>query len=132
RAAGAWHVFPPSRSAFHLGLIGLVQFLPVPCLMLIGGVLADRHDRRKIVMAAQLVPLASAVVLFLATRHGLVTLPLLYAMVALVGVAWAFESPARASLLPTLVPRRSFPRAVAIASTTPAFASPTGPVVCVP
>jgi MFS family permease len=130
RAAVAWHVFALSHSAFHLGLIGLVQFLPVLCLMLFGGVLADRHDRRKIVMAAQLVPLAGSVVLVVATRRGLVTLPLLYAMVVLVGVAWAFESPSRAALLPTLVPRRSFPRAVTIASTNQALAFTTGPVVC--
>ena len=43
-------------------------------------------------------------------------------MVLLVGVAWAFESPSRAALLPTLVPRRSFPRAVTIASTNQALA----------
>src|SRR6185295_19948927 len=108
RAAIAWHVFSLSHSAFHLGLIGLVQFLPIPTLMLVGGVLADRYDRRRIMIAAQMAPLASATTLFFATRDGWVSLPLLYAMVLVAGISWAFDSPARAALLPTLVPRVHF------------------------
>src|SRR5262249_47971606 len=57
-------------------------------------------------------------------------LPLLYGIVVLVGVAWAFDSPSRAALLPTLVPRDAFPRAVTIASTNQALAFTTGPVAC--
>src|SRR5499426_4026091 len=79
RAAVAWHVYTLSHTAFHLGLIGLVQFVPALALTLVGGVLADRHDRRRIMMWAQVVPLASAFTLFLATRSGAATLPLLYA-----------------------------------------------------
>jgi MFS family permease len=130
RAAVAWHVFDLSHSAFHLGLIGLVQFVPVLCLMLVGGALADTYDRRKIMMLAQVIPLGASLVLFLATRSGAVSLPLLYAMVALVAVAWALDSPSRAALLPTLVPREAFPRAVTIASTVQALAFTTGPAVC--
>jgi MFS family permease len=129
RAAVAWHVYALSHSAFHLGLIGLVQFVPVVSLMLIGGALADTHDRRTIMMLAQGVPFACSIVLWLASRSEVVGLPLLYAVVALVGAAWAFDSPSRAALLPTLVPRESFPRAVTIASTTQALAFATGPAV---
>jgi MFS family permease len=129
RAAIAWHVFALSHSAFHLGLIGLVQFVPVVSLMLVGGAVADVYDRRKIMMLAQSIPLACAVVLFAATRSGLTTLAMLYAVVALVGVAWAFDSPSRAALLPTLVPREDFPRAVTIASTNQALAFTTGPAL---
>jgi len=129
RAAIAWHVFALSHSAFHLGLIGLVQFVPVVSLMLVGGALADAYDRRRIMMLAQSIPLACTVLLFLATRAGVVGLPMLYVVVALVGVAWAFDSPSRAALLPTLVPRDVFPRAVTIASTNQALAFTTGPAV---
>src|SRR5438094_8020666 len=52
RAAVAWHVYALSHSAFHLGLIGLVQFLPAPALSLVGGALADALDRRRIMMIA--------------------------------------------------------------------------------
>ena len=58
RAAIAWHVFDLSHSAFHLGLIGLVQFIPALSLTLVGGAVADTYDRRKVMMLAQIVPLA--------------------------------------------------------------------------
>jgi len=130
RAAIAWHVFALSHSAFHLGLVGLVQFVPVLCLMLVGGALADTYDRRTIMMLAQVVPLACSLALWLATRSGLASLPLLYATVVAVGVAWAFDSPSRAALLPTLVARDAFPRAVTIAATNQALAFTTGPALC--
>jgi len=130
RAAIAWHVFALSHSAFHLGLVGLVQFVPVLCLMLVGGALADTYDRRTIMMLAQAVPLACSLALWLATRSGLASLPLLYATVVAVGVAWAFDSPSRAALLPTLVARDAFPRAVTIAATNQALAFTTGPALC--
>jgi MFS family permease len=129
RAAIAWHVFAISQSAFHLGLIGLVQFLPVVSLMLVGGALADTYDRRRIMMLAQAIPLVASVALFVATRSGAVNLAWLYAVVVLVGVAWALDSPSRAALLPALVPRASFPRAVTIASTNQALAFTTGPLI---
>src|SRR5207247_7588803 len=83
RAAVAWHVYALSRSAFLLGLIGLVQFVPALALTLVGGALADSYDRRRIMMRAQVVPLVSAAALFLATRSGAVTLPLLYGVILL-------------------------------------------------
>ena len=130
RAAVAWHVYALSHSAFHLGLIGLVQFAPALALTLVGGVLADRHDRRRIMMWAQVVPLASTLTLFLATRSGAATLPLLYGLILLVAVANAFESPSRMALMPTLVPREVFPRAVTIAATNQALAFASGPAAC--
>jgi MFS family permease len=129
RATIAWHVWTLSRSAFHLGLIGLVQFIPVPPLMLLGGALADARDRRRIMMLAQAVTMACAVVLALATWSGRARLPLLYGIVVFTSAAWAFDSPSRAAVLPSLVARERFPRAVTIASTNQALAFASGPVV---
>jgi MFS family permease len=130
RAAISWHVFALSGSAFHLGLIGLVQFVPVPSFMLLGGALADAYDRRKMMMLAQAIALFGSLALLVATRSGHASLALVYAVVALAGIAWALDSPSRAALLPTLVPRETFPRAVTIASTTQALAFTTGPALC--
>jgi MFS family permease len=127
RAAIAWHVFALTKSAFHLGLIGLVQFTPVLLLTLVGGAVADTFERRRVIMLAQLVPLTCALVLFVATRGGFVTVLLLYAMVFVIASAAAFENPARAALLPSLVPREQFPRAVTLASTGQALAFMSGP-----
>jgi len=129
RAAIAWHVFDLSHSAFHLGLIGLVQFIPALSLTLVGGAVADTYDRRKVMMLAQLVPLLSAGVLFAVTRHGVATLPLLYGLIFCIAVSSAFDSPSRAALLPTLVSRQFFPRAVTIAATNQALAFASGPAV---
>ena len=130
RAAVAWHVYALSQSAFHLGLIGLVQFLPVPTLMLVGGAVADTYERRRVMMAAQAVALLCAAGLFVVTASGAVRLPMLYLAVVLASVAWSFDGPARAALLPTLVSRDVLPRALTIASTTQALAFATGPALC--
>jgi MFS family permease len=127
RAGIAWHVFALTGSAFHLGLIGLVQFVPVLALTLVGGAVADSYERRRVIMLAQLLPLACALLLFVATRNGFVSVGLLYSLVFIIAGASAFENPARAALLPTLVPREQFPRAVTLASTGQALAFMTGP-----
>jgi MFS family permease len=129
RAAVAWHVFDLSRSAFHLGLIGLVQFLPQLGLTLVGGVAADTYERRRIMMAAQSVSLAASILLVLATSGGGASLGLLYLAVTVVAAAGAFDNPARAAFLPTIVSREFFPRAVTIGSTNQALAFATGPAL---
>ncbi len=129
RAGVGWHVFAITGSAFHLGLVGLVQFVAGFALVLVGGAVADTRDRRAIMMTAQSVAMTAAAVLLVATARGAVTLPLLYALVAVVAAAAAFDNPARAALLPTLVPREVFPRAVTIAATTQALSFATGPAL---
>jgi MFS family permease len=129
RAGVAWHVFALTHSAFHLGLVGLLQFLPAFTLMLVGGAVADTYERRRIMIVAQSAAMVAAAVLGVATSRGTVGLPLLYATVMVVAAAGAFDSPARASLLPTLVPREIFPRAVTIAATNQALAFATGPAL---
>lgn len=129
RAAVAWHVFDISHSAFHLGLVGLIQFVPVLALTLVGGAVADSFDRRRVINIAQIVLLCCAGVLFWATSSGQASLPLLYTVVAVVSAAGTFEAPSRAALVPSLVAREYFPRAVTIASTNQALAFATGPAI---
>jgi MFS family permease len=127
RAAIAWHVFQLTRSPFHLGLIGLVQFLPAFALTLVAGALADTTDRRRIMMLAQTVSLTCGAILCVATARGTVTLGLLYGIVVAAACATAFDSPARMAFLPSLVGREAFPRVATIASTNQALAFATGP-----
>ena len=129
RAAIAWHVFQISGSAFDLGMIGLVQFVPALGLTLVGGAVADAYDRRRVILATQATALVCSAVLFVTTQAGAASLLLLYGMVLLAAVASAFESPSRASLLPTLVAREHFPRVVTVAATNQALAFMTGPVL---
>lgn len=127
RAAIAWHVYSLTGSPFHLGLIGVVQFAPVLGLTLVGGAVADSFERRRVIMLAQIVPLACALALVATTLGGLIALTVLYGAVAVVAAAGAFENPARAALLPMLVTREAFPRAVTLASTGQALAFMSGP-----
>jgi hypothetical protein len=125
RAAILWHVFALTNSAFHLGLIGLVQFLPALGLNLLGGAVADSYQRRRVIMLAQLVPFACALALFALTRSGSISVPWLYAMVFVIACASSFRGARRA--LPELVPRDPFARAVTLASTGQALAFMSGP-----
>lgn len=129
RAAVAWHVFDLSNSALALGLVGVVQFVPMLALTLVGGAVADSFDRRRVVNAAQLLQLTCGGLLLWSTRAELVSLPLLYAIVAGSASASAFEAPARSALLPGLVERGRFARAVTISSTSQALAFASGPAI---
>jgi MFS family permease len=129
RTAVSWHVYELSHSAFQLGMIGLIQFIPVLPFSLVAGAVADVVDRRRLVFVAQLVPLFCSLALCVATFSGIASLPVLYAAIALAAVASVFEAPARASILPQLVPRELFPRAVTVSATAIWLAFATGPML---
>jgi MFS family permease len=129
RATFAWQIYSLTGSAFYLGLIGLIQFLPTLALSLVAGAVADSLDRRRIMMASMITTLLGSAVLFWTTLQGHVTVPILYAFVVLASAAMAFEGPARASLLPTLVPRELFPSAVVVNSAAQNISWMTGPVL---
>ena len=130
RAAVAWHVFELSRSAFHLGLVGLVQFVPQLGLTLVAGAVADTYERRRIMLIAQSAALVGGAFLAVTTLRDGATVGMLYVLVALIASAGAFDNPARAAFLPTLVSPAFFPRAVTINSTNQALAFVSGPALC--
>jgi MFS family permease len=118
-----WQVYDIARetmglkeAALRLGVIGLVQFVPLFLLTLITGWTADRVDRRWIARASVALELGCALALayFAATRTT--TLAVLYMVAALLGVARAFAGPALGALAPNLVPRKILPRAIALSS----------------
>ena len=132
----AWHVYAVARltrtvaqGAFAVGMLGLVQFLPMFALALIAGETADRHDRRRISIVCMAVECASAC-LFAALAHsGSTSLWPLYLIAAAFGAARAFYSPAAAALGPTLVPRALLPRAIAMNSVSWQLAAVLGPAI---
>ena len=107
---------PVKDAALRLGLIGLVQFVPLFVLSLAAGWAADRADRRWIARGAVLLELLCAVALALLALNGSRSLGALYAVAALLGVARAFAGPALSALAPNLVPRAILPRAIALSS----------------
>ncbi len=129
QAAIAWQVYALSGSALQLGLIGLMRFLPALGMSLVAGAVADSYDRRRIVLAAQVAPLAASVILMAATRTGAVNLPLIYALVLVLALAAAFENPARQALLPLIVPRDMLLNAITLGSTIQQLSFVAGPVL---
>ncbi|MGB9296472.1 MAG: MFS transporter [Pseudolabrys sp.] len=108
-----WQVYEITNSAFDLGLIGLIQFVPAVVLALLIGHAADRYDRRLIVRAAQSVYALAAVMITIALFAGALGRDLLFAAVFMIGTARAFELPTAHALAPSLVPAPMIPRAVA-------------------
>jgi MFS family permease len=118
-----WQVYDIARrtmdqhhAALQLGLIGIVQFVPLFVLTLVTGWTADRVDRRYIARASIALEIFCALVLGGLAWSGSTSLPALFAVAALLGVARAFAGPALSALAPNLVPREILPRAIAMSS----------------
>jgi MFS family permease len=109
-----WHVYLLTRSAFALGLVGLFRALPIILCSLVGGVVADAVDRKRLMIATQTVMLASAGLLTATTLAGVRSVWPIYILSGFASAATAFDIPARQSLMPTLVPPEDFPNAVSL------------------
>ena len=125
----ARHTMGLKEAALRLGIIGVVQFVPLFALTLVTGWTADRLDRRWIARAAVALECgcALALVYFAWTRST--TLEILYVVAALLGVARAFAGPALGALAPNLVPREILPRAIALSSMAWQTGAILGPAV---
>jgi len=115
--AQSWLVFDLTRSNFYKGIDDFLGQLPILLFMLIGGVIADRHDRRKLLTGSQYVQAVSAFMLAFLLYTGHVTIWHIFALSFLTGCGQAFGGPAYQSLLPSLVPRQDLPNAIALNST---------------
>jgi MFS family permease len=100
--------------ALALGLIGLVRVIPLVLTALYSGLIADRVDRRRLLIFSSLAALLCSAVLAAATEFGNPSIWLIYAMVAVGAVAGAFDMPARQALLPNLVPKEQLSNALSL------------------
>jgi MFS family permease len=131
-----WQVYDIARqtmglksAALQLGLIGVVQFVPLFALTLITGWTADRVDRRWIARATISLEALCAAVLGWLTWTGGITLPALFVVAGLLGVARAFAMPALQALSPNLVPREILPKAIAMSSIAWQIGAVAGPAL---
>jgi MFS family permease len=109
-----WHVYLLTKSPLALGLIGAFRAVPIIVCSLAGGVVADALDRKKLLVVTQLVMLSSAALLAMFTFAGLKSVWPIYVLSGLASAASAFDTPARQSLMPLLVPAEVFPNAVSL------------------
>lgn len=102
-AAINWHIFILTHSPLALGMIGLARFLPIAAFALLGGAIADAHNRKKILFITQTALTLLSSILALTTLTHAVTPFIIYAITALSAVAIAFDTPPRSAMVPNLV-----------------------------
>jgi MFS family permease len=124
-----WLVYSLTDSTFFLGLDAFLQHLPIILFTLIGGVLADRRDRRRMLMASQYVQMATSGILALLMYLQIVELWHILALSFVTGAAQAFGGPAYQSLIPSLVDKKDLPNAVALNSIQFNIARVLGPLL---
>jgi predicted MFS family arabinose efflux permease len=127
--AQGWLIYRLSHSAFLLALDQFLAGIPIFLFSLIGGVVADRVERRKILLISQYVQMASAAVLTLLVTTGIVHIWEILCLSFVSGLAQAFGGPAYQALIPTLVDRDDMPNAIALNSIQFNLAVTVGPAL---
>ncbi|HWY04692.1 MAG TPA: MFS transporter [Candidatus Acidoferrum sp.] len=127
--AQGWLIYRLSHSAFLLALDQFLGGIPIFLFSLIGGVVADRTERRKILLLSQYVQMASAAVLTVLVATGWVHVWHILGLSFVSGLAQAFGGPAYQALIPTLVDREDMPNAIALNSIQFNMAVTIGPAL---
>ena len=114
--AMAWQIYELTNSPFQIGLIGLARALPQIILLLIGGLLADAMNRRRLMVCTEAGLCTVSMLLALLSFHGVASPLTLYVAAAFLAIFNSLEAPARQSIVPNLVLREQLPRALALHS----------------
>lgn len=126
--AVGWEIYERTGSKLKLGYIGLVQYLPILLFTLPAGQMADRYNRKKIlILTIGLTTFVGLAMFWLSARQGAVNL--IYACLFLNGLARAFQGPARSAFVTQIVPREIFANAVAWGSNSFEIATIAGPAL---
>lgn len=129
QVANLWQVYELTRSPLELGLTGLFQAIPLLGVGLFGGAMADALDRRLLINVAQAMRFAVVFVLALLTQAGTVEVWHVYASTLLFTGFGLFDRPARASIIPNVVPRALLFNAIGLQTTGNQMARLTGPAL---
>ncbi len=124
-----WEIYQLTGSAVHLGMIGLVMFLPVITGTFIIGHVADHYDRRVVVGICQLTKAIGAILLIVASYAGFLSVPLIYVVVLIISTSRAFESPALNTIPASIMPPEILSRAIAAGASAYQMAQIGGPAL---
>ena len=127
--AVAWQVYSITHRALDLGYTGLALFLPGLVFLLPAGHVADRFDRRQVILVCYGMQVLCTTALLLLTRAGLHSVYPIYAVLLFIGTGRAFSGPASSALIPHLVPERHFVNAVTWGGAIWQFSNITGPAL---
>jgi MFS family permease len=129
QVAQSWLVFELTNSSFYLGLDYFFGQLPILLLTLIGGVVADRHDRRHVLLGSQLVQMSTAFTLAILVYVNRVHVVEILLLSFVAGLGQAFGGPAYQALIPSLVQKKDLPNAIALNSIQFNLARVFGPLL---
>jgi MFS family permease len=129
QVAQAWLVFELTKSEWYLGLDYFFGQLPILLLTLIGGVVADRHDRRYVLLGSQLIQMSTAFTLALLVLFDRVYVAEILLLSFIAGLGQAFGGPAYQALIPSLVQKKDLPNAIALNSIQFNLARVFGPLL---
>jgi MFS family permease len=124
-----WHISQLSKDPIAVSILGGVRFLAVLAFSLVGGLVADRYNRRTIMFITQSASMLVAIALGLLTVSGDIKLWQIYGLTAVQAAAMAFDLPARQSLVPNLVPREDLPSAFSMQSISFSVGAIIGPAL---
>jgi len=129
KVAQSWLVFDLTKSSFFLGLDDFLGQLPILLFTLVGGVIADRHDRRRLLLGSQYIQMTAAFILAALVYFGHVRIWHILSLSFITGMAQAFGGPAYQSLVPSLVHKKHLPNAIALNSIQFNLARVFGPLL---
>ncbi|KDE34992.1 MFS transporter [Kosakonia radicincitans UMEnt01/12] len=124
-----WQIYSQTQSAFWLGMIGLVQFVPSVTLALPAGHIADQFDRRRVVLIGQICEWLAIAALAWLTWQGDASVWVILLLIFIISCAKTVESPSMISMLPALVPASILPRATAANAVSGQAAQIVGPAL---
>jgi MFS family permease len=127
--AVGWQVYEITKRPLDLGLVGLAQFLPGILLFLVSGHVADRYDRRKLIVICYVGFALCCGLLLLTSMRNVRSVYYIFAVLVLLGVVRSFTGPVSRALVPQLLPEEHFTNAVAWASTIFQGAAILGPAL---
>ncbi len=125
--AVGWQIYDLTHDPFDLGLVGLVQFVPLLALSVLIGQVADRYDRRAVAATCQVAKALAALALAAGTAAGSISRDAMLAILFVSATARAFEMPSIHALLPGVVPVMLLPRAIAASASAQQTAVICGP-----
>lgn len=125
--AMAWQIYDLTDSALQIGLLGLGRAIPQIALALVGGILADMIDRRRLMMVIQFGQLLVSVGLAAVTLAGGISPTILFGAAVLLAFGGALENPPRQAIVPNLVPEKDLASAIALNTTQRSVAMVLGP-----
>jgi MFS family permease len=127
--AVGWQVYEITKRPLDLGLVGLAQFLPGILLFLVSGHVADRYDRRKLIVICYVGFALCCSLLLITAVRDVRRVYYIFAVLVLLGIVRSFNGPVSRALLPQLIPEEHFPNAVAWSSTIFQGAAILGPAL---